>query len=151
MLSGTSHSPPVMNRLTPSRCQVPSACRIALVRPAPTSEPASGSVSTMVPPQWCSIMVRAKTFCSGVPSSSITVANEGPDPYMKTAGLAPRISSAQAHRIDGEAPNPPSSSGRSSRYHSPCISALYECFSDSGRVTVAASGSKIGGLRSASS
>ena len=38
----------VMKRLTPSMFQVPSAFWVALERPAPTSEPASGSVSTMV-------------------------------------------------------------------------------------------------------
>src|SRR3954468_10862780 len=43
MFSGTSQSPLVMKRLTPSMCQVPSACWCATVRPAPTSEPASGS------------------------------------------------------------------------------------------------------------
>ena len=50
MLSARSCSALVMNRLTPSMCQVPSGCSMALVRPAPTSEPASGSVSTMVAP-----------------------------------------------------------------------------------------------------
>ena len=51
MFSVMSCSPEVMKRLTPSMCQVPSGCWMALVRPAPTSEPASGSVSTMVAPQ----------------------------------------------------------------------------------------------------
>ena len=50
MFSAMSCSAPVMNRLTPSMCQVPSGCSIALARPAPTSEPASGSVSTIVAP-----------------------------------------------------------------------------------------------------
>ncbi len=36
-----------MNRLTPSMCQVPSGWAMALVRPAPTSESASGSISTI--------------------------------------------------------------------------------------------------------
>ena len=45
-----SCSPEVMKRFTPSMCQEPSSCWTALVRPAPTSEPASGSVSTMVEP-----------------------------------------------------------------------------------------------------
>ena len=51
----SSVSPLVMNRLTPSICQVPSGCWIAFVRPAPTSEPASGSVSTIVAAQLRSI------------------------------------------------------------------------------------------------
>ena len=67
MLSVRSCSAEVMNRLTPSRCQLPSGCRIALVRPAPTSLPASGSVSTMVEPHCFSIMVSAICCCSGVP------------------------------------------------------------------------------------
>ncbi len=56
MFSVRSWSPDVMKRFTPSMCQEPSACLIALVRPAPTSEPASGSVSTMVAPQPRSII-----------------------------------------------------------------------------------------------
>ena len=39
----------------------------ALVRPAPTSDPASGSVSTIVAPQRRAIMSCAQRFCSGVP------------------------------------------------------------------------------------
>jgi hypothetical protein len=39
----------------------------ALVRPAPTSEPASGSVSTIVVCQALSMMSLASFFCSGVP------------------------------------------------------------------------------------
>ena len=58
MFSKTSSlSPLVMNRLTPSMCQVPSPWSTALVRPAPTSEPASGSVSTIVAPQLRSIAI----------------------------------------------------------------------------------------------
>ena len=64
--------PEVMNRFTPSMCQVPSGCCTALVRPAPTSEPASGSVSTIVAPHCCSIMSSASFFCSGVPWSCRT-------------------------------------------------------------------------------
>jgi hypothetical protein len=44
-----------------------------LVRPAPTSLPASGSVSTIDAPQLRSIIGRRKRcFCSSVPRSSIT-------------------------------------------------------------------------------
>ncbi len=65
----SSESAEVMNRLTPSMCQEPSSCLTALVRPAPTSEPASGSVSTMVAPQPRSAQVAAHFFCSSVPFS----------------------------------------------------------------------------------
>ena len=104
MLSVMSCSAEVMNRLTPSRCQVPSSCRIALVRPAPTSLPASGSVSTMVEPQCFSIIVSAICCCSGVPLRWTTTAKFGPPEYMNSAGLAPRISSAHAQRRLGVAP-----------------------------------------------
>ena len=60
-------SPEVMKRLTPSIDQVPSPLSRALVRPAPTSEPASGSVSTMVAPQPRSTMSCAQCFCCSVP------------------------------------------------------------------------------------
>ncbi len=69
MFSDMSCSPEVMKRLTPSMCQEPSSCLIALVRPAPTSEPASGSVSTMVAPHRPSTMRSATFCCSSVPSS----------------------------------------------------------------------------------
>jgi hypothetical protein len=50
MFSGTSKSPFVMKRLVPSISQT-SPDVLRLVRPAPTSLPASGSVSTIEPPQ----------------------------------------------------------------------------------------------------
>ena len=67
MFSVRSCSAEVMNRLTPSMCQLPSGCGMARVRPAPTSEPASGSVSTMVAPQPRSIMSSAICLSRSVP------------------------------------------------------------------------------------
>ena len=49
MLSAMSWSPQVMKILVPKMRHVPSSCGTALVRSAPTSDPASGSVSTIVP------------------------------------------------------------------------------------------------------
>ena len=66
-LSVMSDSPEVMNRLTPVTFQVPSAFSVALVRPAPTSEPASGSVSTIVQCQPFSTIQWASFFCSSLP------------------------------------------------------------------------------------
>ncbi len=82
MFSGQSHSAEVMKRLTPSMCQVPSACGIARARPAPTSEPASGSVSTMVAPHWRSMASSAKRCCSGVPLRCRIAAKPAPEPNM---------------------------------------------------------------------
>src|SRR5215475_6801296 len=82
MLSAMSCSALVMNRFTPSMCHEPSGCGIAFVRPAPTSEPASGSVSTMVEPQRFATNSRAHCFCSSVPSRHNVVANDGPDAYI---------------------------------------------------------------------
>ena len=62
-----SDSPEVMKRLTPVTFQVPSSFWTALVRPAPTSEPASGSVSTIVQCQPFSMIQRAIFFCSSLP------------------------------------------------------------------------------------
>jgi len=67
MFSAMSCSALVMNRLTPSTCQVPSGWGIARVRPAPTSDPASGSVSAIVAVHLRSIAWAAKRLCSGVP------------------------------------------------------------------------------------
>ena len=104
MLSVMSCSAEVMKRLTPSRCQLPSSCRTALVLPAPTSLPASGSVSTMVEAHSLSIMISAICCCSGVPISCISLAVFGPELYIWMAGFEPRTSSAAAQRNDGEAP-----------------------------------------------
>ena len=100
MFSARSCSALVMKRLTPSRCQVPSGCSTALVRPAPTSEPASGSVSTMVAPHSRSMASSANRFCSGVPSSHRTRPMVCPLEYIQIAGLEPRISSAMAQLSD---------------------------------------------------
>ena len=104
MFSVRSCSAEVMNRFTPSRCQQPSGWATALVRPAPTSEPASGSVSTIVAPQPLSIMIWAQRCCSGVPLSYTTRAMLGPAMYMNAAGLAPSSSSAAAQRTVTGAP-----------------------------------------------
>ena len=82
MLSHMSDSADVMNRLTPVMCHVPSGCWTALVRPAPTSEPASGSVRTIVVCQALSMMSLASFFCSGVPRNHSSLANEKVAPYM---------------------------------------------------------------------
>ena len=107
-----------MNRLTPVMCQVPSGCCTALVRPAPTSEPASGSVSTIVAPQRPSTSSCASRFCSSVPRVCSTLAKAKPAEYMCTAGLEPRTNSAIAQRSDGGMTVPPSSAGMSMRHHS---------------------------------
>ena len=62
-------SPPEMNRFTPSMCHVPSGWAMALARPAPTSEPASGSVNTMVAAQPRSRPIAAQRFCCSLPST----------------------------------------------------------------------------------
>ena len=123
MFSAMSCSPLVMNRFTPSMCQVPSGCAMALVRPAPTSEPASGSVSTMVEVQPRSIAISAKRCCSGVPTSHSTWAMDGPLAYIQTAGLAPSTSSATAQCSDRGAPVPPRPGGTSSRHHWASVNA----------------------------
>ena len=63
----SSESAEVMKRLTPSIDQVPSPLSFALVRPAPTSEPASGSVSTIVALHARSTMTCAQCCCCSVP------------------------------------------------------------------------------------
>src|SRR5680860_1024605 len=78
----------VMKRLTPVRCQVPSSCWTALVRPAPTSLPASGSVSTMVAPHCFSTWCFASLRWSSVPRSYSTVANDIPAVHMHSAGMS---------------------------------------------------------------
>ena len=123
MLSARSCSALVMKRLTPSMCQVPSGCSIARVRPAPTSEPASGSVSTMVAPHSRSMACSANLFCSGVPRSHSTRAMVCPLAYIQIDGLEPRISSAMAQFSDLGAPVPPSSAGSESRNHSASMKA----------------------------
>ena len=69
-----------------------------LVRPAPTSEPASGSVSTIVAPQRFSMMSSAQRFWSALPRWSRIDANPGPDMNMKRGRVA-----AQHHLAGGPA------------------------------------------------
>jgi hypothetical protein len=107
--------PDVMNRFTPSMCQEPSGCGTALVREAPTSEPASGSVSTIVAAQRRSTANLAQSFCSGVPWTNSVWANDGPDAYIHTGALEPSTSSASDHHRVRGAVVPPSSAGRSIR------------------------------------
>ena len=95
-------------------CHEPSSCLIAFVRPAPTSEPASGSVSTIVAPQCFAAQVAAHRFCSSVPSAHRVWANAGPEENMCTPGFDPSTISATDQRIDGGVRVPPNSSGRSS-------------------------------------
>src|SRR3954451_22618007 len=130
MLSVRSCSPEVMNRLTPSMCHEPSGCGIALVRPAPTSEPASGSVSTMVEPHCLSTNSCAHLFCSSVPSVCTTDAKDGPDEYIQTGALAPRMFSARAHQSARGASVPPSSLGRSRRQNSDAIHCSKDFLND---------------------
>lgn len=47
----------------------------------------------------------------------------GPDAYIHTAGLAPRIVSAKPHRRERGAVVPPSSSGIPRRHHSASMKA----------------------------
>src|SRR3954447_9219345 len=148
MLSLRSCSPEVMKRLTPSMCQVPSGCGTARVRPAPTSEPASGSVSTIVEPHSLSTNSLAHCFCRSLPSRKSTCANEGPDAYIQIGALAPSTSSASDHQNVRGALVPPSSLGRSSRQNSASMNARYDFLNDSGTAAVNVVGSKTGGLRS---
>ncbi len=75
-LSVMSDSAEVMNRLTPVIVHVPSPLSTAFVRPAPTSEPASGSVSTIVQCQPFSMIQRAIFFCSSLPRTYISLPKE---------------------------------------------------------------------------
>ena len=69
MFSCRSDSALVMKRLTPVMFQEPSSLGVATVLPAPTSEPASGSVSTMVAPQSFSTMISAMRLSRSLPFS----------------------------------------------------------------------------------
>ena len=91
------------------------------MRPAPTSEPASGSVSTMVAPQKFFAQTPAHFFCSSVPRCQNTCEKPGPDEYMCTPGLAPRIISDIAQRRDEGVGVPPYSTGRSRLVQPPAL------------------------------
>src|SRR5262249_23406364 len=136
MFSVISCSALVMNRLTPSMCQVPSGCLMAFVRPAPTSEPASASVSTIVAVQQRSTACSANRRCSSVPSRYSALQNAAPLAYIQTAGLAPSTSSATLQHSDLGAAVPPSPGGSSSLNHSASIQARNDLANDSGIRTV---------------
>ncbi len=123
MLSLRSPSAEVMNRLTPSMFQVPSSFRVALVRPAPTSEPASGSVSTIVVSQPLSTISWAILLSRSLPLRCTMPANMGPAPYIQIAGFAPSTSSPSAQlKLEG-AGVPPSSAMVPRRQYSASIQA----------------------------
>src|SRR4051794_17124964 len=141
MFSLRSCSPLVMKRLTPSMCQVPSACGMARVRPAPTSEPASGSVSTIVEPHCFSMNISAHFFCCSLPSRKSTCANDGPDAYIQIGAFEPSTSSASDHQKVRGALVPPSSVGRSRRQNSESMNAWYDFLNDDGTGAVNVVGS----------
>src|ERR1700742_4249426 len=143
-------SPEVMNRLTPSMCQEPSSCSTALVRPAPTSEPASGSVSTMVEPQPRSAAMTAHFFCSSVPRWCRIWEKPAPPAYIHTAGLAPSRCSCSAHSSALGNGVPPRASSIPTLSHPASWTARTDFWNDSGNVTECVAGSKTGGLRSPS-
>ena len=102
MFSCRSDSPEVMNRLTPSMFHEPSSLRVALARPAPTSEPASGSVSTMVVPHSRSTISWAMRLSRSLPARWTTPANAGPAAYIQMGALAPSTISPTAQlRLEG--------------------------------------------------
>jgi hypothetical protein len=146
----SSASADVMNRFTPSMCQEPSSCLMALVRPAPTSEPASGSVSTMVEPQPRSAAMTAHFFCSSVALCAKICAKAAPPAYIQTAGLAPRMCSLSAHSSALGAGTPPRSSSRPTLSQPPSMVTRTDFLKDSGSLTVWVAGSNTGGLRSPS-
>ena len=96
MFSCRSLSPEVMKRLTPSMFQEPSSFGVALARPAPTSEPASGSVSTIVVPHSRSTMSWAMRWSRSLPARCTTPAKAGPQPYIQIGALDPSTISAIA-------------------------------------------------------
>src|SRR4029077_8738873 len=123
----------------------------ALVRPAPTSEPASGSVSTIVVSQPLSTMCWAIFFSRSLALRGVPPADTGPAPYIQTAGLAPSTISPTAHSNDEGAGVPPSSANVPRRQYSASIQARWVVLSAWGTGAVWVSGSKTGGVRSASS
>ncbi len=123
MFSVRSLSAEVMKRLTPSMFQVPSSFGVALVRPAPTSEPASGSVSTMVVFHCRSTMCWAIFWSRSLPLRCTTPAKAGPAPYIQIGAFAPSTSSPIAQlRLEG-AGVPPSSARVPRRQYSASIQA----------------------------
>ena len=146
----SSESAEVMKRFTPSICHEPSSCLTALVRPAPTSEPASGSVSTMVEPQPRSAAFTAHFFCSSVPRLYMIWAKPAPPPYIQIAGLAPRTCSCSAHSRALGTGTPPRTSSTPTLSQPPSMKARTDSLNDSGSVTVWVFGSNTGGLRSPS-
>ena len=113
-----------MKRLTPSMFQVPSSFWVALVRPAPTSEPASGSVSTIVVPQSLSTIELGDLVVALV---AVALDDAGEhrrrSRTSRSAGLAPSTISAIAQqKLDG-AGVPPSSSMMVRRQYSASIQA----------------------------
>ena len=102
MFSVRSLSAEVMKRLTPSMFQEPSSFGVALARPAPTSEPASGSVRTIVVFQRRSTMCWAIFWSRSLPLRCTMPANAGPAAYIQMGAFEPSTSSPIAQfRLEG--------------------------------------------------
>ena len=144
-------SPPEMNRFTPPMCHVPSGWATAFARPAPTSEPASGSVSTMVADQPRSKPFAAQRTCCSLPSTASECAIAGPRAHQNAAdGFALNSNSLIAHVSGAGAATPPTSSARPMRHHSASLTACTDFANSGGTEMVCLCGSNTGGLRSAS-
>jgi hypothetical protein len=68
-------------------------------------------------------------------------AKDGPEAYIQTGALAPRIISANAHHSARGAGVPPSASGMSSRQNSAAMNASNDFRNASGIVTLNVAGS----------
>src|SRR4051812_26789640 len=147
-LSLRSLSPEVMKRLTPEMFQEPSSFGVANVLPAPTSEPASGSVSTMVAPHSRSTMSSAIRRSRSVPCSNTTLEKNGPQPYIQIGALAPRMNSAVDHTSECGAAVPPISAGAWRLQKPASIQASYDFLKAAGTGAVLVVGSKTGGVQS---
>ena len=112
-----------MKRLTPSMFQVPSSLAVALVRPAPTSEPASGSVSTIVVPHSRSTMSWAIALVALVAVAVDDAGERRAAAYIQIGALAPSTISAIAQISVEGAGVPPSSSLICRRQYSASIQA----------------------------
>ena len=100
MLSVMSCSPEVMKRFTPVMCHVPSGWSVARVVFCPTSDPASGSVRTIVAPHWLSTMV-VRCVVVGVFRGGEVWRRRKYAEYRKAAGFAPSIISASSPANSG--------------------------------------------------
>ncbi len=137
MFSAMSWSPHVMKIFWPRIAQLPSSCGVAVVRMAPRSVPASGSVRFIVPvhsPETSLVRYVSRMLSDAAASSAWTCPAVSSEQSANAAFEAFQISPSPARTAPGR-PSPPAETGASAVTQPASTNARYAAANPSGRRT----------------